>query len=165
MNPCVDTGDPTSSMVAGTTRTDWIQDAGVVDMGYHHEIPAASATFRNASSNPASYTAVTPPVLGTTYTGSIDLGGTTGHNLAWLAGFATPLSLTLGGGQAILMNVADPSGELLSQPVLPGPIATYNLPVPSDIAFIGLSLSTQALHFGGVQPFALSNAQDLVLGY
>jgi len=37
-NPCVDTGDPSSSMIEGTTRTDGEQDKGVVDMGYHYPI-------------------------------------------------------------------------------------------------------------------------------
>ncbi len=127
--------------------------------------PSASATFRNAGSNPASYAATTLPVLGTTYTGSIDLGGTTGHNLAWLAGFSTTLTLTLGGGQVVLVNFADPAGELLLQSVLPGPVATYDLAVPPDPLLAGFALSTQAVHLGGIRPFALSNAQDLVAGY
>ncbi|GAG07695.1 unnamed protein product, partial [marine sediment metagenome] len=37
---CVDAGDPTSEMIDGTTRTDGVQDAGVVDMGYHYPGPA-----------------------------------------------------------------------------------------------------------------------------
>jgi len=131
----------------------------------HSRIAVAGTTFRSAGTNPASYDAVTLPVLGTTYTGTIDLGATTGHSLAWLVGYVTPLTLALGGGQTILVNVADPTGELLTQAMLPGPIATYNLPVPSDIALVAFTLSTQGLHIGGVQPFALSNAQDLFLGY
>jgi hypothetical protein len=35
-SPCVNTGDPLSEMMIGTTRTDCIQDDGVVDMGYHN---------------------------------------------------------------------------------------------------------------------------------
>ena len=46
-----------------------------------------------------------------------------------------------------------------------GPLATYDLPVPAQPTFAGFSLSTQALHLGGVQPWVLSNAQDLELGY
>ena len=38
-SPCVDTGDPASTMIIGTTRTDEIQDSGVVDMGFHYPIP------------------------------------------------------------------------------------------------------------------------------
>jgi hypothetical protein len=38
-SPCVDTGDPGSPMIDGTTRTDEVQDSGVVDMGYHYPFP------------------------------------------------------------------------------------------------------------------------------
>ena len=37
-SPCVDTGDPASAMITGTTRTDDVQDSGVVDMGYHYRL-------------------------------------------------------------------------------------------------------------------------------
>jgi parallel beta-helix repeat protein len=37
-NPCVDAGDPVSPMIEGTTRTDGIQDQGIVDMGYHYDL-------------------------------------------------------------------------------------------------------------------------------
>lgn len=36
-NPCVDAGDPGSAMIEGTTRTDLVQDAGILDLGYHFE--------------------------------------------------------------------------------------------------------------------------------
>ncbi|MEW6073108.1 MAG: hypothetical protein AB1726_11035 [Planctomycetota bacterium] len=126
---------------------------------------AASATFRTAGTNPASYAAFTTPILGGTYTALVDVGGTSGHNLAWLVGFTTPLSLTLSGGQTLLVNPGDPNGELLGLDLVSGPQATYDLPVPADAVFAGFALSTQALHWGGVTPFALSNAQDLILGY
>jgi predicted outer membrane repeat protein len=35
-SPCVDAGDPASDVPDGTTRTDGVVDAGVVDMGYHY---------------------------------------------------------------------------------------------------------------------------------
>ena len=44
-NPCVDTGDPSSTMVAGTTRTDGVQDSGIVDMGYHHATGASNIIY------------------------------------------------------------------------------------------------------------------------
>jgi hypothetical protein len=34
-SPCVNAGDPGSTMFSGTTRTDHVQDAGIVDMGFH----------------------------------------------------------------------------------------------------------------------------------
>ncbi|MEW6073444.1 MAG: FG-GAP repeat protein [Planctomycetota bacterium] len=127
--------------------------------------PQAHALFRTAGANPASLAAVTLPVLGTTYTTTVDLAGTTGHAFAWLVGYATPLTLALGGGQVLLVNIADAAGELLGQVALPGPVAAYDLPVPGDPALAGFALSTQALHVKSVAPFALSNALDLFVGY
>jgi len=37
-SPCVDAGNPTSAMIDGTTRTDEVQDEGVVDMGFHYQV-------------------------------------------------------------------------------------------------------------------------------
>ncbi len=39
LSPCVNAGDPASSTIFGTTRTDGVQDAGIVDMGYHYPLP------------------------------------------------------------------------------------------------------------------------------
>jgi len=164
-NLCVDGGNPASSLIFGTTRSDGVPDAGIVDMGYHYEVQLASATYRNAGTNPASYDAATLPVLGTTYTGTIDLQGTSGHDFAWLTGFHSPLSFILGGGQALLVNILDPSGELLLATAKGGPVASYDLLIPVDPHYAGVEAYTQALQFGGISTFALSNAQDLVLGY
>jgi len=40
-SPGLDAGDPAGAMVDGTTRTDAVQDQGVVDMGYHYPLTAA----------------------------------------------------------------------------------------------------------------------------
>ena len=125
---------------------------------------AASATFRNAGANPASY-AADPPVLGADFAGSVDLGGTTGHSLAYLVGYASTLTVTLGGGQVLLVDVTDANGELLGHTAVAGPVALFQAGIPLDYALCGYSLGTQALHFGGGgAPFALSNAYDLVVG-
>jgi len=34
-SPCLDTGGPDAPLLFGTTRTDFVQDAGIRDMGYH----------------------------------------------------------------------------------------------------------------------------------
>jgi hypothetical protein len=34
-SPCVNAGDPTSPLISGSTRSDMVPDAGIVDMGYH----------------------------------------------------------------------------------------------------------------------------------
>ncbi len=44
-SPCVDAGDPTSDIPDGTTRTDQMPDAGIVDLGYHYRFPAVMVTL------------------------------------------------------------------------------------------------------------------------
>ncbi len=152
-------GDGDLDALSASTNDDkvaWYENLG-------DDADVAAAVYRNAVSNPASYVA-TPPILGGTFTGTVDLAGTTGHFIAALFGYATPLTLTLNGGQVLLVNVADPIGELLGQPLQFGPVAVFDIPVPNNVALCGFSLSTQALHVGGVVPFALSNAWDLVVG-
>jgi len=127
--------------------------------------PQASATFRNAGANPDSYVAVFPPVLGGDYQAVVVLDGTTGHAMAGLVAYSAPLTFSLPGGQVLLVDVLDPAGELLAHPFLPGPTAYVTIAIPNDPALAGFEAATQALHFGGVSPFALSNAQDLLLGF
>jgi len=44
-SPCVDTGNPGGLMIDGTTRTDEVPDSGVVDMGFHYELPPFTLTL------------------------------------------------------------------------------------------------------------------------
>ena len=37
-SPCVDAGNPQTVMFYGTTRTDHVQDSGIVDLGYHYNL-------------------------------------------------------------------------------------------------------------------------------
>lgn len=126
----------------------------------------ATATFRNAAPNPASYT-TTPPVLGTTMTGSVNVGGTTGHAFAFLFAFDTPVVVVLGGGQ-VLLCLDFGSGELFSGAGLgpvAGPVAIFPVPIPNNGTLCGMRLCAQAVHLGGgVFPYALSNAQDMQVG-
>lgn len=124
--------------------------------------PIAAASFRNAGTNPASYSDG-PPIMGLSFTANIDLT-TTGHSFAWLVAYTGPTTLTLPGGQTVLVDVTS-SPELLQLAPVAGPAAQYILAVPNDPAYLGLQVATQAMHFGGVVPFALSNAMDLTLGY
>ena len=123
----------------------------------------ASVTPRNAGANPSSLTS-DPPVLGTTVASTVDVGGTTGHPLAGVVAYLTPLTLTLSGGQVLLVNVLDPGGELAGFGVVPGPQAVFQIDLPDDPGLCGLEVSQQAVHLGGGLAFALSNALDLVLG-
>lgn len=121
-----------------------------------------AATSRNAGSNPSSLTADVPQ-LGAVFTASVDLT-TSGHSLAGLIGYFSPASIPLPGGQVLLVNVFDPGGEVFGLGLGGGNPATFSLSVPNDPSLCGASVSTQAIHVGGVTPFALSNAVDLVIG-
>lgn len=133
--------------------TDWYGQASVP------AAPQASATPRNAGLNPISYSA-TDPILGTTWTASVDLT-TTGHSLAALRGCTAVATQTLLGGQVLLVG----GPVLFNLPPVAGPLASWTVTLPSDCAIAGFKVYTQAIHFGGVAPFALSNARDLCLGY
>ncbi len=117
----------------------------------------ASATPRNAGPNPASLE-TDLPVLGSTLTATVDLS-TTGHTMALLEARINPTDVTLGGGQHLLC-----SGPKLYQASQPGPLATFAVSVPLDPTLCGFAFCLQAAHLGGMTPFALSNAVDLVVG-
>lgn len=121
---------------------------------------AGAMVSRNGGTNPNSYTAVIPQ-LGATFTASVDMTAT-GHGFALLVGFGSPLNLPVGNGRVLLVNIADPGGELLGLSTVAGPVASFQLLLPSEPSFCGLTVSTQALHFGG-PPYVLSNALDLTL--
>lgn len=126
----------------------------------------ASALSRNAGANPSSYTC-SAPVLGGSFSATVDLS-TTGHAFALLFGFVTPVDLPLGGGQRLLCLDLAGGGEVFTGTGLgprAGPLATFVLPTPSSLAFCNVTFSSQALHFAGVTPFALSNARDLSFGF
>ncbi len=122
---------------------------------------AAAVATRNSGSNPQSYEAGLA-VLGSTWTATVDLT-TTGHSFAVLFAFDGAADLTLNGGQHLLCANLGGHGKLVRL-VQPGPVATFSFAVPNSASLCGFSLCTQAAHLGGVVPFALSNAQDLVLG-
>ncbi len=121
-----------------------------------------SATFRNSGPNPPSLQ-VTPPMLGSSFTATVDLT-TTGHDVAHLFAYDGAADIRLRGGQHFLCANLHGSGLLYSRTVA-GPVATFQIPIRNDANLCGLHFSMQAVHYGGVVPFALSNAQDLVIGF
>ena len=122
-------------------------------------VTVPSAVSRNAGPNPASYTA-SAPTLGGTWTASVDLS-LTGHSQALVLGCTDPAQLILGGGQVVLIG----GPAVFSLPLTPGPVASWSVPIPNEYALSGCQVFTQAAHVLGVKPFALSNAQDLRVGY
>ena len=121
----------------------------------------ASATFRNAGTNAGVYQVVTPPVIGGSL-GIFDNMLATGHTFSLVFGFGGTLDLTLGAGQRLLVDITHPSGEMLS--LSPSATGVHTLPIPVDLGLCGMPVFTQAIHYGGTFPFALTNAQDLVVG-
>jgi len=69
-------------------------------------------------------------------------------------------NVVLGSGQVLLVG----GTALTSLPIASGPVASFNASIPNDMNLVGMTLYTQAVHLFGVQPFALSNAQDLTIG-
>lgn len=122
----------------------------------------ASAFPRNNGSNPQSLTA-SVPILGGNFTATVDLS-TTGHANALLFAFDGAVDTALPGGQRLLCANVFGNGKLY-QSLQPGPLASFSFPIPNSLSLCGRSLCMQAAHLGSVAPFALSNAQDLVLGY
>lgn len=121
----------------------------------------AAVLGRTAGGNVASYTAA-PARLGGLLQGSVDLL-TTGHQMAALFGHLAPATTPLPGGWVVLVDTASPGGLLFASGS--GPVAGFAMPIPADPLLEGLMVHTQAVHFGGRADFALSNAQDLILGW
>ena len=132
----------------------------------YHQIQIAcdvspSVSFFNSGSNPASLT-TSQFLTGNSYSITADLT-TTGHQFAQPFGFDTPTTIVLSGGQRLL-SIDGGSGNILPLPFDNGPIASWSGTVPNFGFLCGFSFSAQVIHFGGVVPFALSNAQDIVIG-
>jgi len=93
------------------------------------------------------YVITSPPVLGGTFGASVT-GYVAGNVGAFLAAFIAPLSFYSPWGE-VLVDVTDPSGELLGTPSGMGNPAVIALPVPGDPWFAGFVFYTQAASFGG----------------
>jgi hypothetical protein len=112
-SPCLDAGDPASPMIIGTTRTDGVQDAGIVDMGYHYPLSQAAHPDVTVDLNP-----VNPPIQIPATGGTFEFLATiTNHEAAaqpftvwimaqlpngnWYGPALGPINLTLAAGAAI----------------------------------------------------------------
>jgi len=93
------------------------------------------------------YAITTPAVLGGSFEASVT-GCAPGSTGAILVAHASPLTFAGRWGE-VLVNIADPIGELMGIPVALGDPAAFVLPVPADPAYIGIAFYTQAASFGG----------------
>ena len=120
-----------------------------------------TVSFYNSGPNPSSLT-TSNFTTGDNFSLTVNLN-TSGHLFAVPFAFDTPVTVVLAGGQHLL-SIDSGSGNILPFASQTGPIAVFNGTVPSFAFLCGFSFSAQAIHFGGVVPFALSNAQDCVIG-
>jgi len=123
---------------------------------------AASATVRNGSGvNPLVYSS-TAPILGQSWTGTLDVSGHPGAGLTFLLirsggspGSPTPYGeLLLNPSSAFILNSSAPSA---------GGQALHTLPFPSNLSLEGVQVATQCVILGGFPE--LTNAVDLRLGF
>jgi len=131
------------------------------------DVNTRNPTGPGTGTNPLSF-ACSPLHFGGSLSATVFLGATTGHTSALLIAFDSKINILLGGGQRLLCVDLSGAGEMFTGsgmgPVA-GPTALFSAPVPNDLGLCNMHLSAQAIHFGGVVPFALSNAQDLTVGY
>lgn len=126
--------------------------------------PMAVSLHRNGGANPNVYTSP-PMVLGGAFEPTVDLS-VTGHTGAALFGFFSATNVTLGSGQTLLCldtgqgEVFSGGGLLLSG----SPLATISVVIPNNTGLCGFQFCSQGVLFGGVAPFALSNAYDHTIG-
>jgi hypothetical protein len=123
--------------------------------------PAASATVRNGSGANAPCFSADPPVLGTTWTGTVDATAHAGASSTRIYFHALPSAGTFVPAGEILVDLASPRYALST--VAGGGVVVHSSPVPNDMALVGLPAALQALILGG--GLELCNAMDVVVGY
>ena len=155
--------DSSATGVNGEEDDDSLPDSGAVYLFEAGYLPVV--TFRNAGSNPVSYTA-SPTVIGGSFTATVD-NNAAGQLVSRLVAFDAPTSFTLAGGQTLLCLDLG-SGELFTGSSLAptssaAGVDSYGLAVPPNPSLAGFAFCSQAIQFGN-PPFVLSNAQDLTVG-
>lgn len=146
----------------GATPAQQTTDAGLVEIHSLHPVALPSVLTRNAGANPLAYSAG-PVSIGETLHLTV-FPAVSGHTHVLVVAFDSPARIALPGGQTLLCIDQGGNGELIRTGLQAGPIARFDLAVPNDLAYSGLTLFSQALLAFGTTPFALSNAQDIVIG-
>lgn len=152
-SPCVNAGDPSSTMIVGTTRTDQVPDAGIVDMGYHYPITATPPAV-DLTLTPVSPPIVIPPTGGS-FSYNAQLTNTTTAtqtttvwikiklpNGAYYGPVLGPLNLTLPAGASIIRvrNQAIPGSAPVGNYLYVGYDGAYPATI-SDSSFFAFSKS------------------------
>ena len=134
----------------------------VLELYTSSALPLAGSEQRTVMPNATSLS-TDLPILGRDLLLTVDLA-TTGHSAAAPFAFASRSEVPLANGQVLLTNDPNGLGEFLAAPAISGPSASLDVPVPALTSLLGFRMTLQAVHFGDVVPYALSNARDLVLG-
>ena len=121
-------------------------------------VGTATAVNRNAGTNPDVLT-VEPPRVGQMQRYEVT---TTPHEFAVVFAYSGAGQSTLKNGQTLLVDPG--SLKLFQLPILTGPQASLTVEVPMELQFCNVQATVQALLFGNVTPFSLSNAVDLTSG-
>jgi len=140
--------------------TNWDQSVGN-QVFLRQQLPVS--IFRNDAGglNPTGYLACEMKIGGT-WTASVD-NTASGNTMAAVIGFQTPLELTLGCCGILLVNVADPGGEVLGLPLVVGSgVVPFTLEIPAAPSLLGFTLSSQGIGLGG--GVRLQNAFDHTVG-
>ncbi|MFT5462985.1 MAG: PKD repeat protein [Planctomycetota bacterium] len=127
----------------------------------------ASAIVRNGNgTNPLCYQPVSLPILGGTFTTTIDASGHPGAGLTVVLGYDLPFVGAPTPFGELLIGVEALGGVFAYGTVVDsgGGVATHSSAAPTDVSFIGISLATQGIILGGAGP-ELCNAIDLVMGW
>ena len=107
------------------------------------------------------FAVTSPAVLGGTFGASVS-GCAPGNIGALLVAYFTPLTASSPWGE-VLVNITDPSGELLGMPLSLGTPAVFSMPIPHQPLYPGLVVFTQAASFGG--SICLHCAYECTVGY
>ena len=126
--------------------------------------PAALATFRNGGgSNTACFT-TEAPVLGETWTSTIDHSSRPGATFTMMVLFQSGSSGTFGPGGEFLVNLAS---IRFFQSLIPstGTSDVHAYPIPADVSFAGRTTTAQGAILGAPGGYSLCNAYDLSVGF
>ncbi len=132
-SPCVDSG--CTPMITGTTRSDWAQDSGVVDMGFHYPLQAIWNQPEIFSFD--TETGGTPPSqqLSIQRSGVEEMSWTVEENTDWLT--LTPQSGTSNGETDLVTVSVDTTGlndgSYLAAIILTATYGEDNLPLNNPV--------------------------------
>lgn len=143
-------------------QIDFVGDFNVDTLAFGPAFPLASCQITNGSGiNAVDFTCQSPPVLGTTWQGTIATNPSTLlTGIAYAPGGLLPNPLPLYGRELLIQT--NPA------PVLLTANGTHAFPIPSSSSWIGTNLTFQGMRLdvpGGALRIVLLNALTLVVGY